>query len=60
MNILEFKDLKPSEDNFDFTIEVLEQVFLEKLKKPLSSKVMFKVLCGSKGFGKSYLICLLA
>ncbi|WP_250136799.1 hypothetical protein [Mesoplasma whartonense] len=60
MNNLEFKDLKPSEDNFDFTIEVLEQVFLEKLKKPFSSKAMFKILSGSKGFGKSYLICLLA
>lgn len=60
MNDLEFKDLKPSEDNFDFTIEVLEKVFLEKLKQPFSTKAMFKVLSGSKGFGKTYLICLLA
>jgi|GEM_PF-4842039 len=60
MNNLKFEDLKPAEDNFDFTIEVLEKVFLEKLKQPFSTKAMFKVLSGSKGFGKTYLICLLA
>ncbi|AVP49058.1 hypothetical protein [Williamsoniiplasma luminosum] len=57
---MEYKDLKPSENNYNFNINVLEKVWLEKLKIPFSTKSMFKVLSGAKGFGKMYLICLLA
>ncbi|WP_338985616.1 hypothetical protein [Spiroplasma endosymbiont of Diplazon laetatorius] len=57
---MNYKDLMPTKNNYNFSIDVLYKVFLDKLKKPFTTKSLFMVLCGAKGFGKSYLICLLA
>jgi hypothetical protein len=53
-------DLKIAEDNFNFNYEILDRVFLEKLKIPFSQPAIFYVLSGAKGFGKTYLLCLLS
>ncbi|ASP28246.1 hypothetical protein SCORR_v1c04740 [Spiroplasma corruscae] len=57
---MRYKDLNPTSNNYNFNIDVLEKVFLDKLKTPFSNTSLFMVLSGAKGFGKTYVICLLA
>lgn len=46
-------------NNYNFTIEILNKVFIDEFKKPLSLKAMIKIITGAKGVGKTILICLL-
>ncbi|AXF95521.1 hypothetical protein [Spiroplasma phoeniceum] len=59
--IIEYSiDLNWSENNCNFNIDILAKVFIKKFCKPFSWTAVFKILTGAKGFGKSYLFCLLA
>ncbi|AGY41636.1 hypothetical protein mflW37_5690 [Mesoplasma florum W37] len=58
--ITKWEDLKPSKNNFNFTFDVLDRVWNDLLKEPFSTKSLFHAMSGAKGFGKTFLICLLA
>ena len=49
-----------AEDNCNFNIKVLNKVMLDVFKPFLENKTFFAVLSGAKGFGKTFMICLLA
>lgn len=59
-NKITWDDLKPTENNFNFTFDVLDQVWNDLLKEPFSTVSLFFAMSGAKGFGKTFLICLLA
>ncbi|ATZ18300.1 hypothetical protein EMELA_v1c08130 [Mesoplasma melaleucae] len=59
-NKIKWEDLKPTENNFNFTFDVLDAVWNDLLKEPFSAKSLFYAMSGAKGFGKTFLICLLA
>ncbi|WP_419335029.1 hypothetical protein [Spiroplasma endosymbiont of Sarcophaga variegata] len=60
METKEIINLNWDEQNCNFNIDALAKIFIAKFCEPISKSAIFKILTGAKGFGKSYLICLLA